>query len=256
MNISEGRSRPIIDELAHAGGAEILDIHSDPHHHRSVFTLMGTIASQRLVARAVQLLHLDSHTGVHPRLGVVDVVPFVPLHLSTLEDAVHARNDFAHWASSQLGIPCFLYGPERTLPDIRRTAWTELMPDTGEKFPHETAGAICVGAREPLVAYNLWLENIDISTTKKIASLVRTPIIRTLGLQVGNMTQVSVNLIAPHEAGPAQVFDAVAQYADIHRAELVGLVPAHVLADIPRHRYEELNVSIEKTIEFCLAHKR
>jgi len=256
INISEGRSTSFLEELALSVSQDLLDIHTDSDHNRSVFTLVGPTAPRELVALAASLLTLETHTGVHPRLGVIDVVPFVPLVGSTMDDAIQARDAFAQWASKQLGIPCFLYGPERTLPDIRRLAWSELMPDTGEKSPHPTAGAICVGAREPLVAYNLWLENVDIATTKKIAALVRTAAIRTLGLQVGLMTQVSVNLVALHQAGPSDVYDAVAQHAKIHHAELVGLAPAHVLASIPRHRWEELDLSVEKTIESRLAKRQ
>ena len=141
---------------------------------------------------------------------------------------------------------------ERTLPYVRAHAWKDLQPDVGPLTPHHSAGAMCVGVRPPLVAYNLWLENVDLVETKNIASAVRSADIRTLGLQVGAYTQVSINLINPMNTGPLDAYDAVAQHTPIHHAELVGLLPAAVLANIPRDRWEALDVSKEQTIEWRL----
>ena len=254
VNISEGRNQEILNALASAVRSDLLDIHTDAHHNRSVFTLIGETAPRDLTRESVRLASLATHSGVHPRLGIVDVVPFVPLEGSTMNDAIRARNDFATWASEELDIPCFLYGPERSLPFIRKHAWDALQPDTGHSHAHPTAGAICVGAREPLVAYNVWLENVSLENTKKIASEVRTEQIRTLGLQVGSMTQVSMNLIEPFEVGPHVAYDAVAAHTPIHHAELVGLIPARVLDVIPFDRWEELDLSVEATIEWRLTH--
>lgn len=255
INVSEGRNHAIIDSLAQSCAGDLLDIHSDPDHNRSVFTMVGVEAPRALTRAAVDALRLSDHSGVHPRIGVIDVVPFVPLVDSTMNDARIARDEFATWATTELDVPCFFYGTERTLPDIRKNAWTSLMPDTGLHVPHITAGAMCVGVREPLVAYNLWLENVDLATTRRIASAVRTPNIRTLGLQVGAFTQVSVNLIQPMNAGPNDVYDAVAQHAVVHHAELVGLLPASVLANIPRARWEDLDLSVEQTIEWRVTNR-
>lgn len=255
INISEGRNDVIIDSLAQSCAGDLLDIHSDPDHNRSVFTMVGVEAPRALALAAITALNLTDHSGVHPRIGVVDVVPFVPLVDSTMHDAQIARDEFATWAAVELNVPCFLYGTERTLPDIRKNAWTSLMPDVGSHVPHPTAGAMCVGMREPLVAYNLWLENVDLATTRRIASTVRTANIRTLGLQVGAFTQVSVNLIQPMISGPNDVYEAVAQHATIHRAELVGLLPASVLANIPRARWEDLDLSVEQTIEWRVTNR-
>ena len=220
-----------------------------------MFTLVGVEAPRALARSAVATLSLGDHSGVHPRIGVVDVVPFVPLVDSTMHDAQKARDEFAAWAAEELHVPSFLYGTERTLPDIRKNAWTSLFPEVGSKVPHATAGAMCVGVREPLVAYNLWLENVDLATTRRIASSVRTESIRTLGLQVGAFTQVSVNLIQPMIAGPNDVYEAVAQHAKVHHAELVGLLPASVLAVIPRARWEDLDLSVEQTIEWRVTNR-
>jgi glutamate formiminotransferase len=255
INVSEGRDHAVIDSLAQSCAGDLLDIHSDQDHNRTVFTMVGVEAPRALARAAVSALRLSDHSGVHPRIGVVDVVPFVPLVNSTMHDARIARDDFAAWAAAELDVPCFLYGTERTLPDIRKTAWTSLMPDVGSHVPHPTAGAMCVGVREPLVAYNLWLENVDLATTRRIASDVRTANVRTLGLQVGTFTQVSVNLIQPMIAGPNDVFSAISQHATVHHAELVGLLPASVLAVIPRARWEDLDLSVEQTIEWRVTNR-
>ena len=255
INVSEGRDHAIIDSLAQSCAGDLLDIHSDTDHNRSVFTLLGVDAPRALARAAVSALSLSDHSGVHPRIGVVDVVPFVPLDNSTMHDARVARDEFATWATAELNVPCFLYGTERTLPDIRKNAWTSLMPSAGTHSPHPTAGAMCVGVREPLVAYNLWLENVDLETTRRIATSVRTASIRTLGLQVGAFTQVSANLIQPMIAGPNDVYEAVSQHAKVHHTELVGLLPASVLATIPRARWEDLDLSVEQTIEWRVTNR-
>lgn len=255
MNVSEGRDRDVLVRLASAVSGDVLDIHTDQDHNRSVFTLVGEDAPRRLTETALQLMNITDHSGVHPRIGIVDVVPFVPLSGSSWADAVTARNDFAEWAATELHVPCFLYGDERTLPDIRRGAWIQLQPDVGPTEPHSTAGGICVGVRPPLIAYNLWLKDVDLATTKKIASQVRSVSIRTLGLQVGDYTQVSINLVQPNVSNPAHAFDAVQQFADIHHAELVGLMPREVLVSIPVGRWEELDLAEDRTIEWRLENR-
>lgn len=255
MNVSEGRDRDVLVRLASAVSGDVLDIHTDQDHNRSVFTLVGEDAPRRLTETALQLMNITDHSGVHPRIGIVDVVPFVPLSGSSWADAVTARNDFAEWAATELHVPCFLYGDERTLPDIRRGAWIQLQPDLGPTEPHSTAGGICVGVRPPLIAYNLWLKDVDLATTKKIASQVRSESIRTLGLQVGDYTQVSINLVQPNVSNPAHAFDAVQQFADIHHAELVGLMPREVLVSIPVGRWEELDLAEDRTIEWRLENR-
>lgn len=254
INISEGRNSEVLAALESVVRADLLDIHTDADHNRSVFTLIGETAPRDLTRECVRLTSLETHTGVHPRIGIVDVVPFVPLENSTMADAIRARNEFAQWASEELDIPCFLYGPERSLPSIRKNAWESLQPDSGPNSPHVTAGAICVGARAPLVAYNVWLLDVNIAETKKIASAVRTDSIRTLGLQVGSMTQVSMNLVEPFAVGPDVAFDAVAALTPVHHAELVGLLPSRVLEAVPFDRWEELDLSVESTIEWRLSH--
>lgn len=254
INISEGHNVAVLDTLRQCVSEALLDVHTDLDHNRSVFTLVGTDAPRELTRTAIELCNLDTHHGVHPRNGIVDVVPFVPLQGSTMNDAVAARDDFAQWAACELGVPVFLYGHERSLPEIRKNAWTTLRPDVGPEVPHRSAGAICVGAREPLVAWNIWLRDVDLAHTRQIAAQVRSAQIRTLGLQVGEFTQVSCNLIALETHGPDVAYDLVAQYAQIDRCELVGLIPRATLESIPPDRWEALDLDETKTIEWRLGH--
>lgn len=253
VNISEGRRREVIDEIAAAAGSDLLDLHLDPDHHRSVLTLVGEAAPRAVAAAAVRLLDLTDHAGAHPRIGVVDVVPFVALDGSTPTDAIAARDRFCAWGGAELGLPCFTYGPERTLPDIRRGAFTHLAPTCGPPLPHPTAGAAAVGARPVLVAYNVWLAQPDLALARAIAAEVRSPSVRALGLQVGERVQVSMNLIDPAVTGPGAVADHVASRAPIAGCELVGLVPRWVLEAEDPGRWDDLDLAEDRTIEARLA---
>jgi glutamate formiminotransferase len=255
INISEGADTTRISELARGVGIDLLDLHSDADHNRSVFTLAGVDAPRMLARKAMELLDLSQHAGVHPRVGIIDVVPFVAIDPSTFDDALRARDDFARFAADELGIPCFLYGPERTLPYIRKHAFADLVPDYGPHAPHPRAGAICVGARPILIAYNIWLKDSSLDTAKDIAKRIRSDSVRALGLQVGPSAQVSMNLINPTVTGPEAVWDFVEQHAPIDHAELVGLVPARTLATIDRSRWAQLDLSSDKTIEARFARR-
>jgi glutamate formiminotransferase len=256
VNISEGVRTTTIAEIAHAAGSALLDVHSDPHHHRSVLTLAGADAVRSVASRAVDLLDLTDHVGVHPRLGVVDVVPFVAYSRpSTDTDAETARDAFAEWAAVELGVPCFLYdglagGTHPTLPEVRRRAWRDLLPDVGPVAPHPTAGAMCVGARPLLVAYNVWLpRSVSLDETLAIATAVRRRGIRTLGLIVGDRPQISMNLIDPLLVTPGDAYDAVAELIDVDSAELVGLIPQASLDSIDPGRWDRLDLSADRTVE-------
>jgi glutamate formiminotransferase len=278
VNVSEGRQRPTIDALAEAAGESLLDLHADADHDRSVFTLAGPSLDRSLRAlarRTVELVDLSSNQGAHPRLGALDVVPFAPLGSddnlgatnlgatnlgatnlgeTNLVQAIADRDSFAAWASAELGLPCFLYGPERGLPEIRRRAFGQLQPDLGPPVPHPSAGAVCVGARPALVAYNLWLASGDIGQARRIATAIRGPHLRTLALALGGgRVQVSCNLVEPTVLGPAQAYDAVAALAQVTRAELIGLLPASVLGAIPPQRWAQLDLGEDRTIEARLA---
>jgi len=266
-NVSEGRDQDFLARLGDAAGPLLLDVHRDPDHHRSVFTLAGeaesvTHAVQALARASVAGLDLGTHQGAHPRRGVLDVVPFIPytpgrLPSHDLDEVVVLRDAFAQWMSATLGVPTFLYGPlrggeNRTLPQVRRHAFAELAPDFGPRHPHPTAGATAVGARSVLVAYNVWVSSVEVART--VAPLVRGPAVRALGLAVGRRAQVSCNLVDPAEVGPAKVYDTVRSLVEeaggvVEGAELVGLLPAAVLRVIPAARWTQLGLSAEKTVE-------
>jgi glutamate formiminotransferase len=265
INVSEGRDSNVIEAIAGAGGECVLDVHRDPDHHRTVLTMggVGLEEAVRAVARrAVELIDLRRHRGVHPRLGAVDVVPFSPLDADgspvigagDLTAAVGARNRFARWAGDHLELPCFLYGPERTLPSVRKQAFVGLDPDTGPAVAHPTAGACAVGARFALVAYNVWLSTGDLDVATSIATAVRGPAVRALGFATAGATQVSCNLIDPLVAGPARIYDQVERLAQgagtmVTRAELVGLAPAAVVDAAPKSRWRQLDLDPDRTFE-------
>ncbi|MGA8297039.1 MAG: hypothetical protein WB770_08370 [Acidimicrobiales bacterium] len=265
VNISEGRDRSTVDALASAAGSTLLDLHVDSSHHRSVLTIAGDEVEDaaRKVARvAIERIDLTRHEGVHPRLGAVDVVPFVPLGENglrqdgDLSEAVRARDAFCAWAAKALGLPCFVYGPERSLPEVRRHAFSSLAPACGPLLPHPTAGACCVGARPVLVAYNLVLSEASIELGHKAVEAIRSPEVRALAFRVGEGVQVSCNLVAPWRVGPSHVYERVASIASIKDAELVGLIPEIVLHAIDRERWDALGLSEGRTIESRLAGRR
>ncbi len=277
VNISEGRRTPVIVEAVAAGADEVLDVHSDGEHNRTVLTLGGTLdsveaAARRVVTVAVARIDLRHHEGIHPRFGAADVVPFVALGAGVAgspNPAVGARDRLARWAGDQLDLPCFLYGPHRSLPEVRRTAFRSLQPDTGPTKPHPTAGASAVGARPVLVAYNVWITDggprqhgrdvgSAFSVARAIAAELRGDGVRALGLAVPGGAQVSFNVTDPAAVSLAELFDAVATRAEgrgcaVVRGELVGLVPAVVLDRAPRHRWTELDLGEDRTIEGRMA---
>lgn len=253
MNISEGRSLEVVAAIAMLAGPDLLDVHSDPDHNRSVITTVGTTAPRDIAQGAITALDINDHYGVHPRLGVVDVVPFVPLDGSNFADAIAARDEFAEFVADEFNVPCFLYGTGRSLPQLRKDAFTHLQPDVGPSAPHPTAGAICVGAREVLVAYNVILADSEVKMAREIARKLRSQHVRALGMEIRAGAQVSMNLIAPTQIGPADVVDMISEMAPIDQCELVGLIPANVLQQIPKNRWSALDLTAEKTIEWQLA---
>lgn len=232
-------------------GVVLLDVHSDADHHRSVLTFAGDLPAlvDGLVAatrEAAGRIDLRSHEGVHPRLGAMDVVPFVPTAWSTrgMQGAVEAARSYAERIATELGIPSFLYGEAaggRPLPDLRRRAFHDLAPDFGGPGPHPSAGATAVGARGVLVAYNVELGTPDLGIARRIARAIRErdgglPFVRALGLALPRRgrVQVSTNLVRPDVTPMSTVFDTVAALAAAEGvepmgSEIVGLVPAAAL---------------------------
>jgi glutamate formiminotransferase len=258
-NVSEGRDWRSIDEIgrAFASGALLLDVHSDPDHHRSVYTLAAepgelVDALAAGVRRALELVDLRAHDGVHPRVGVVDVVPLVPLAPSGMDAAKEAALEVAGLLG-ELGAPVFLYGEVGAgrrpvffrrggLAElVRRVEAGELVPDAGPDRIDPRTGATLVGARAPLVAYNLELEGGDVELAQEVAAVVREsggglPGVQALGLVLptSGRVQVSTNVL-DLDASPLHVLvERVRQEARergvrIAGGELVGLVPGSVL---------------------------
>ncbi len=248
-NVSEGRDEAVIAALSAACRVSLLDLHVDPDHHRSVFTLAGpgphgAEGAARMLAKAVaRHVDLSGHEGVHPRLGALDVVPFVALGGTDRErtKAVEAALSFARWWAEAFEVPVFLYDeaePSGTnLPAVRRRAFRTLRPDFGPSAPHPRLGATAVGARRPLVAVNCELISRDVDVARRIARAVRESngglaAVRALGLPLpsSGRAQVSMNLVDLALTG---VEDAVlqvrelarAEHTDVAAVELVGLVP-------------------------------
>jgi glutamate formiminotransferase / 5-formyltetrahydrofolate cyclo-ligase len=248
-NVSEGRDAAVLGELADACGASLLDLHRDPDHHRSVFTLAGPHARDaedavRALARAaIANIDLDHHDGVHPRFGALDVVPFVALTGSESSDAVDAAHRFGVWAADTLGTPVFYYGDAdrhaRPLPSVRSSAFRTRAPDIMPSSSRRSAGAIAVGARPLLVAVNCDLVSDDRALARRIATAVRErdgglPGVRALGLWLPTrgQAQVSMNLVDLPRTGIEVACEAVRDLAhgektDVARVELVSLMPEH-----------------------------
>jgi glutamate formiminotransferase len=239
VNVSEGRPGPALDAILDAARPSTLDVHWDLHHNRSVITVLDPYP---LTGAAVARLDIRDHAGAHPRFGVVDVVPFVPFAGSTMDDAVVARDAFVAWLADELGVPSAAYGPDGpSLPELRR----DVLPKMAS---HPTAGVVAVGARGPLVAYNLWVD-VDLATARATARAVRSPAVRALGLAVGDRVQVSMNLVDPLVVGPGAAYDAVAAQVPVVGAELVGLVPQAVLEAEPEDRWAQLDLRADRTVE-------
>jgi glutamate formiminotransferase len=274
VNVSEGRDMVALRAFADACGPSLLDVHADPDHHRSVFTLagrevrdaqMGTRSLARTVARHVTVL---GHEGVHPRLGAVDVVPFVPLTTAASEHdvALEAALSFARWWSTAYDVPVFLYGDadpkKRELPQARNTAFKSRQPDFGPATPHERLGATAVGVRAPLVAINCLLATRDVEIARRIASEVREqhgglPGVRALGFTLdaaGGRAQVSMNLTDLERTGIERAVravrvDARKERTEVIAVELVGLVPRVELERCTDDFLEWSGLGAEVTIE-------
>ena len=248
-NVSEGRDPAVLGAIGaafEAGGARLLDRHTDADHHRSVFTLAGDpgrLAHAVLagVREAVARIDLTRHEGQHPRVGAVDVAPIV--HLSDGDrGAACAEALILADALGQEGIPVYLYGAlagGRTRADLRRPgALAALAPDYGPAGLHPTAGATLVAARPPLVAFNVELAPpATLADARAIAALIREggaeglPGVRAIGVQLAHAAQVSTNVEGA--ATPADVVEAVRRHAPVVAGELVALAPRAAFAGFP-----------------------
>jgi glutamate formiminotransferase len=264
-NVSEGRRADVVERLAAAlrsvAGIRLLDYSSDASHNRSVFTLAGEAdplktATLVLFEQAVEAIDLRQHRGEHPRLGAVDVVPFVPIEGVTMKECVALATDVAAAVADRFGVPIYLYeeasnNPMRkNLEDIRRGEFEGLAqkmglpgwaPDFGPAAPHPSAGASVIGARMPLIAYNINLQTDRLDVAKKIAAAIRYSsgglrYVKAMGIAIEDrgIVQVSMNLTDYEKTPIFRVFDLVRREAarygvTVLESEIVGLVPSAAL---------------------------
>jgi glutamate formiminotransferase len=276
VNVSEGRDVAMLDVLSGSCGASLLDRHQDPDHHRSVFTLAGPgprdaeTAAAALARAVAEQLDLTEHEGVHPRFGMLDVVPFCALD-EDRDVAAAAALGFAEWAAADLELPVFLYDDadqlRRSLPELRAAAFTTRAPDLGPTRPHPTLGAVAVGARPPLVAVNCWLDTDDLLIAREIARQVREtdgglPGVRALGLALESrgICQVSMNLVDLPVTGIETACTEVRRLAErddfsVTEVEIVGLIPAAELERTDAAFREWAALSPSLTIEGRLAER-
>jgi glutamate formiminotransferase len=270
-NFSEGSSSTTLDAIAAAiqgqAGSWLLDRSADPDHGRSVYTLAGypgrvMAAMEAAVEAAIEHIDMRRHAGRHPRIGAVDVIPFVPLGDTTMEQCVAGARAFAERLADRFELPVYLYReaalrPERSvLADVRRpgfeglTEWTaseEGAPDFGPARPHPTAGATVVGARPFLIAWNIQLSTTDVAVAKRLAARIRErdgglPAVQALGIELASQgcVQLSMNLL-DHERTPIwHVWEEAERLAakegvSALDSELIGLIPAKALVDVADH---------------------
>lgn len=264
-NISEGQRLDVVeyvvDAVRNTAGCFLLDYSSDPNHNRSVITFIGNrqslvTAIKELFKRALEKIDLRNHKGEHPRMGAVDVVPFVPIKDVTMEDCVALSRTVAQMISSEFNVPVYLYeesqpNPARKdLSKIRKGEFEglpekmkqpEWKPDYGPSQPHPSAGASVVGARMPLIAFNVNLGTSDIKIADKIAKSVRASsgglqFVKAMGVELKdrNIVQVSMNMVNYKKSPLFRVFEMIKSEAErygvsIVGSEIVGLVPQEAL---------------------------
>ena len=272
-NYSEGRRVEVVDRLAAAArgveGAYLLDRTSDASHNRSVLTLAGEAgaieaALEATIEVAIDAIDMERHTGEHPRIGAVDVIPFVPLGPATIEDCIALARSFGARVADRFGLPVYLYAHAATRPDrvrladVRRGGYeavrdeigdpaADRRPDFGPARTHPRAGAVAVGARPFLIAWNINLDSNDVEVAKRIARRVREsggglPAVQGNGFMIEELdsAQVSMNLLDFHATPMWRVFDEVARLAaeegvGIRESELIGLAPQAAFDDVAAH---------------------
>jgi glutamate formiminotransferase len=283
-NVSEGRRSDVIVALAGAiaiPGVRVLDQSSDPSHNRTVYTFVGEPervqeAAIRLYEVAIERIDLREHEGVHPRIGAVDVFPFVPIAGGSMADCVALSRSTAEMVATRFQIPVYLYEEaarrpdRRNLAEIRRGGLADLerritevawLPDFGRPKLHPTAGATAIGARPILIAYNVNLSSNRIDVAKRIASVVREsgggfPGVKAMGVRLDDrgIVQVSMNLTDYRQTSMSAVFDAISHEASVDgvevlESEIVGLVPADALPPDATTRLKLPPSHVAKTLE-------
>ena len=289
-NFSEGLNADTVQRIADAirsvDSTCVLDTHIDPDHNRSVITFVAppakiVEAALKAVARATQLIDMRQHKGEHPRLGATDVLPFVPVRDVTMEECVQLAHQAGRRIAAELSIPVYFYEqaalrPERkNLEDVRRGALERLRkeiatvqarePDVGPRLTHETAGAIAVGARQFLIAFNVVLKSTDITIARQIAKTIRfrhggLPFLKALGFHRHSrgFVQVSMNLVNYEVTGMTEAYEAVEREENrigvkIESAEIVGLVPEAALDRKAAYFSKLVDFSERKVLEYQIA---
>ena len=285
-NFSEGRRKEIIEEIIDQvrkrKDVKLLDYSSDPDHNRTDVTFIGEPQSVKeaaldLAIKCVELIDMNKHRGEHPRMGAIDVVPFIPVYNVTMEECVKLAHEFAKEFSEKTGVPCFMYEEAATRPDrknladVRRGEFEGLkeaigkdpdkVPDYGPNKIHPTAGATAVGARFFLVAFNVNLGTSDIEIAKKIAKAVRHSsggyrYVKAMGFEIKErgIVQVSMNLTNYQKTPIFRVFETIKNEAErygvpVIGSEIVGLVPLEALIMVADHYLRLENFSIDQVLE-------
>jgi glutamate formiminotransferase len=268
-NVSEGRDRDVVERLAGAirgvDGVTLMNVHADPDHHRSVFSFLGSAAAVEAAARALAdaalaAIDMRQHHGRHPRLGALDILPFVPLAGAPMSAAIAVAERAGAAIAARHALPVYFYAQaarrpdRRRLPDVRRGEYEGLparlvaadgAPDVGPARFDARAGAVIAGARDVLVAFNVWLDSDDLAAARGIARTVRTsggglPAVQALGVPLPSrgIVQVSLNLLDVRVTPLPVVFDRVQEEARrrglaVRRGELVGVAPRAAFAGRP-----------------------
>ena len=284
-NFSEGRNKQIVEKITDAfrakNGVKLLDYSSDTDHNRSVITVAGEPEALKetvldAVGIAVELINLNNHSGQHPRMGAVDVIPFIPIKNVTMDEAIALSREVGKTIGEKYNLPVFLYEQSATAPHRENLAMVrkgefegmkekmlspEWKPDFGPKQPHPTAGAVAVGARMPLVAYNVNLGTSDIEIATAIAKKVRhigggLRFCKAMGVELENrnITQVSMNLTDYTKTSIYRAHEMVRMEAkrygvSVLGGEVIGLVPLEALVDSAAYYLGLENFSVDQVLE-------
>ena len=295
-NFSEGRRPEVVEEIVRAvrsiDGVTLLDHSRDATHNRSVVTFAGSAepvvrAATAAVGRALELIDMEQHSGAHPRIGAVDVIPFVPLGTTRMEECIDLARRFGEQIATRFEIPVYLYGaaalrPERQrLAAVRKGQYEGLKeelgvdpsrdPDFGPKRLHPRGGAVAVGARKPLIAFNVNLATDDLIIAQRIAETIREssgglPAVQAMGVLLENpgeprYAQVSMNLVDWERTGITRVVNEIRHLArasgtEIDHCELIGLAPAGALLDVAADALGLRGFSADQALELRLARDR
>ncbi len=285
-NVSEGRRKDIVedlrDEILSVKEIKLLDYSSDFNHNRSVFTFVGSPekvleAAYRLTSKSLELIDLNKHRGEHPRIGAIDVIPFVPIKDITMKECVLLAIGLGRRLGENLNLPVYLYeeaasAPHRkNLANIRRGEFeglnekmknSEWKPDFGPEKPHPTGGATAISARVPLIAFNVNLNTKDVSIAKMIAKSIREKDggfskVKALGLELKDkgLTQVSMNLTNYKVTPVYKVFNKIVELAkenniEIVESELIGLIPIDAISQIVSHYLKLPDFKSDRILEY------